>query len=90
MLLRLRSPDGMFRLTVEKDDTFGEVVTKVITGRFPRCCTRYLEANVHVYSLSHSFLQPSTQKPSPSQTIQAAAMLRRLAKLLSLRLPKLG
>ncbi|EAQ90895.1 hypothetical protein CHGG_02830 [Chaetomium globosum CBS 148.51] len=31
MLLRLRSPDGMFRLTVEKDDTFGEVVTKTDT-----------------------------------------------------------
>ncbi|KAK3299011.1 NPL4 family-domain-containing protein [Chaetomium fimeti] len=30
MLLRLRSPDGMFRLTVEKDDTFGELVTKLV------------------------------------------------------------
>lgn len=25
MLLRLRGPDGMFRLTVEKDDTFADL-----------------------------------------------------------------
>jgi len=29
MLLRLRTPDGMFRLTVEKDDTFGELGRQV-------------------------------------------------------------
>lgn len=29
MLLRLRSPDGMFRLTVEKDDSFGELIKQV-------------------------------------------------------------
>lgn len=25
MLLRIRGPDGMHRLTVDKDDTFGEL-----------------------------------------------------------------
>lgn len=29
MLLRLRGPDGMFRLTVEKDDTFGDLARVV-------------------------------------------------------------
>jgi nuclear protein localization family protein 4 len=32
MLLRLRSPDGMFRLTVEQDGTFGDLITQVPTG----------------------------------------------------------
>ncbi|EGS23275.1 uncharacterized protein CTHT_0009420 [Thermochaetoides thermophila DSM 1495] len=30
MLLRMRCPDGMFRLTVEKDDTFGELVRQLV------------------------------------------------------------
>ncbi|KAL2134749.1 hypothetical protein VTI74DRAFT_10905 [Chaetomium olivicolor] len=30
MLLRLRSPDGMFRLTVEKEDSFGDLATQLI------------------------------------------------------------
>ncbi|KAK3693830.1 NPL4 family-domain-containing protein [Podospora appendiculata] len=30
MLLRLRAPDGMFRLTLEKDDTFGELGSKLL------------------------------------------------------------
>ncbi|KAK4099795.1 polyubiquitin-tagged protein recognition complex, Npl4 component [Parathielavia hyrcaniae] len=30
MLLRFRAPDGMFRLTVEKDSTFGELVTQLL------------------------------------------------------------
>ncbi|KAL2199639.1 NPL4 family-domain-containing protein [Corynascus similis CBS 632.67] len=30
MLLRLRSPDGMFRLSVEKDETFGDLVDKLV------------------------------------------------------------
>jgi nuclear protein localization family protein 4 len=29
MLLRLRTPDGMFRLTLEKDDTFGDLGRQV-------------------------------------------------------------
>ena len=32
MLLRLRSPDGMFRLTVEQDGTFGDLITQVPSG----------------------------------------------------------
>ncbi|KXX83088.1 Nuclear protein localization protein 4 [Madurella mycetomatis] len=35
MLLRLRSPDGMFRLTVEKDDTFGELTRKLLPNLPP-------------------------------------------------------
>lgn len=31
MLLRLRAPDGMFRLTVEKDDTFNDLGLQVIS-----------------------------------------------------------
>ncbi|KAK3372521.1 NPL4 family-domain-containing protein [Podospora didyma] len=30
MLLRLRAPDGMFRLTVEKDETFGDLGRKLL------------------------------------------------------------
>ncbi|KAK4192712.1 nuclear protein localization protein 4 [Podospora australis] len=30
MLLRLRAPDGMFRVTVESDDTFGELAKQLI------------------------------------------------------------
>ncbi|KAK4158127.1 NPL4 family-domain-containing protein [Chaetomidium leptoderma] len=30
MLLRLRTPDGMFRLTVEKDGTFGDLVSQLV------------------------------------------------------------
>ncbi|AEO65337.1 uncharacterized protein THITE_2112228 [Thermothielavioides terrestris NRRL 8126] len=30
MLLRLRSPDGMFRLTVDKDDTFGKLIDQLV------------------------------------------------------------
>lgn len=29
MLLRIRGPDGMLRLTVEKDDTFGDLGRQV-------------------------------------------------------------
>jgi nuclear protein localization family protein 4 len=31
MLLRLRTPDGMFRLTLEKDDTFGDLGRQLLT-----------------------------------------------------------
>jgi nuclear protein localization protein 4 homolog len=31
MLLRLRTPDGMFRLTLEKDDTFGDLGRQLLS-----------------------------------------------------------
>ncbi|KAK3311262.1 NPL4 family-domain-containing protein [Chaetomium strumarium] len=34
MLLRVRSPDGMFRLTAEKDDTFGHLMSQ-LTPKLP-------------------------------------------------------
>lgn len=32
MLLRFRGPDGMVRITVDRDDTFGELEHKVCTS----------------------------------------------------------
>lgn len=37
MLLRLRSPDGMFRLSVEQDDTFGHLATQVFQEKLNSC-----------------------------------------------------
>ena len=33
MLLRMRTPDGTFRLTLEADNTFGQLVTQVFRAR---------------------------------------------------------
>jgi hypothetical protein len=33
MLVRVRAPDGMFRLTVEKETTFGDMIQQVLLRR---------------------------------------------------------
>ena len=33
MLVRLRTPDGTFRLTLEPDNTFAQLVTQVFRAR---------------------------------------------------------
>ncbi len=60
MLLRLRSPDGMFRQTVDKDDTFGDLISQVLASPAP---PRVASAN------SSAQLVPQLPKTIDPQTI---------------------
>jgi hypothetical protein len=80
MLLRLRTPDGTFRITVEKEDTYGQLATQVCRQRGQDSgCRRDHGANTRVHSSSHCFLRQSTLTPSPFRVNRQAAMHRKLA-----------
>lgn len=52
MLLRLRGPDGMYRLTVEKDDTFGDLARQVTSLAFPLVIKEMLTLPIACYQAS--------------------------------------
>ncbi|KAK0730682.1 NPL4 family-domain-containing protein [Lasiosphaeris hirsuta] len=47
MLLRLRAPDGMFRLTLEKDDTFGDLGRQLLPKLPPTVDPRTIRLSNH-------------------------------------------
>lgn len=65
MLLRLRGPDGMIRVTVEKTDTFSELGRQVWhashSSHFHTCGRQGL-INI-AYSLQNTSRQPSIRLP---------------------------